>query len=83
MREMNGSQFFLMTAPNPDLGKYTCFGHIEEGQRVADRLEVGDVLYEAHLVPPAPSRKKAPADEDSKDEGSKDESSKDEDAPKK
>jgi len=63
MREMNGSQFFLMTAPNPDLGKYTCFGHIEEGQRIADRLEVGDVLRSAEVVPqatPPESPKKAP-----------------------
>jgi len=52
MRDYNGSQFFLMTAPRPKLGEYTCFGHIVRGQEVADRLEYGDTLLEAVVVRP-------------------------------
>ena len=34
-----GSQFFIMVAPSPSLdGKYTVFGQIVEGQKVADKI---------------------------------------------
>jgi len=46
----NGSQFFIMTAPKPGLGKFTCFGSVVQGQAVADRLEYEDTLIRAEIV---------------------------------
>jgi cyclophilin family peptidyl-prolyl cis-trans isomerase len=50
MRESNGSQFFFMTAPRPDLGDYTCFGHVVAGMEHVDRIEHCDVLHEAFVL---------------------------------
>ncbi len=78
MRKANGSQFFMMTAPNPDLGEYTCFGHIVHGQHVADRLEYGDTLTKVVIrrdaAPPAKERdaQAAPARDAGKDAPPKD-----------
>lgn len=43
-KEQNGSQFFLMTAPKPDLGRYTIFGHVVSGMDAVDRIEMCDEL---------------------------------------
>lgn len=52
----NASQFFVLTAPRPELGedKYTCFGHVLAGMDVIDRLERCDVLERIEILPPAP-----------------------------
>ncbi len=46
-KEQNGSQFFLMTAPKPDLGRYTIFGHVVAGMAAVDRIEMCDPLVRA------------------------------------
>ena len=46
----NGSQFFLMTAPNPDLGRFTCFGHVVSGMEAVDRIEYGDTVTKAVVL---------------------------------
>lgn len=48
----NGSQFFMLTGPRPDLGKFTCFGYVAEGQAVVDRIEWGDKLLKAVILRP-------------------------------
>jgi len=48
--ESNGSQFFLLTAPKPDLGRYTCFAHVLSGMDVVDRLERCDTLLRAEVL---------------------------------
>lgn len=48
----NGSQFFMLTGPRPDLDTYTCFGYVAEGQAVVDRLEWGDKLEKAVILRP-------------------------------
>jgi peptidylprolyl isomerase len=50
MRESNGSQFFIMTAPRPDLGDYTCFGRVVSGMEHVDRLELCDPLEKAVVL---------------------------------
>ena len=46
-KEQNGSQFFIMTAPQPGMGKYTIFGHVLTGMAAVDRLELCDKLLRA------------------------------------
>lgn len=50
MRESNGSQFFLMTSPRPDLGEYTCFGRVVSGLEHVDRIEHCDLLIRAEVL---------------------------------
>ena len=46
----NGSQFFLLTSPEPDLGNFTCFGHVSSGMGPVDRLEYGDTVNKAVVL---------------------------------
>ncbi len=52
MREKNGSQFFIMTAPQPAFTErgYTCFGRVYSGQAVADRLERCDKIIRVRVI---------------------------------
>ena len=45
-----GSQFFILTRPNPQLnGKYTMIGKVTKGLAVAEKLEVGDMIKSASI----------------------------------
>jgi len=47
-----GSQFFILTRPNPQLnGKYTMIGKVTKGLAVAEKLEVGDMIKSASIKP--------------------------------
>ncbi len=46
-KETNGSQFFIMTAPEPGLGAYTIFGHVVSGMAAVDRIQHCDALTRA------------------------------------
>lgn len=50
MREANGSQFFILTSPRPDLGEYTCFGRVVSGLEHVDRIEHCDLLSKAEVL---------------------------------
>lgn len=61
MRRQNGSQFFVMTSPKPDLihdrgpgerEPFTCFGRVLSGMEVVDRLEACDPLLRAEVLKP-------------------------------
>jgi cyclophilin family peptidyl-prolyl cis-trans isomerase/HEAT repeat protein len=50
--DSGGSQFFVTHLPTPHLdGRYTFFGELRTGGEVLDRLEVGDRILSARLVP--------------------------------
>ena len=51
VKRMNGSQFFILTAPRPDLGEYTVFGHVVSGMPAVDRIEQCDPLRRAVALP--------------------------------
>lgn len=52
-KDTGGSQFFITHAPQPHLdGRYTVFGRVLEGQRVADGLLEGDLLLRAQIDAP-------------------------------
>lgn len=45
-----GSQFFILTHPNPALnGKYAVIGRVTKGMNVVDKLEVGDMIKMASV----------------------------------
>jgi peptidylprolyl isomerase len=45
-----GSQFFILTRPNPALnGKYTMIGKVTKGLAIAEKLEVGDMIKSASI----------------------------------
>jgi cyclophilin family peptidyl-prolyl cis-trans isomerase len=45
-----GSQFFILTRPNPQLnGKYTMIGKVIKGLPVVEKLEVGDMIKSASI----------------------------------
>jgi cyclophilin family peptidyl-prolyl cis-trans isomerase len=49
-KDTGGSQFFITHSPQPHLdGRYTVFGHLLEGQAVADGLLEGDLLVRAQV----------------------------------
>lgn len=51
-KDTGGSQFFINLAPNLHLdGRYTVFGEVTDGMDVADKLEVGDKILSARLLP--------------------------------
>lgn len=51
-KDTGGSQFFINLAPNLHLdGRYTVFGEVTDGMDVADKLEVGDKIISARLLP--------------------------------
>ena len=52
MSEKNGSQFFIMTSPQPEFANrgYTCFGRVYSGQDVADRLERCDKIIRMRVL---------------------------------
>lgn len=58
MRPMNGSQFFIMTSPKPEMSDpeaddedvYTCFGRVRSGMHAVDRIEFCDKLIKAVVL---------------------------------
>ncbi len=57
MKQANGSQFFILTGPKPDLIKqagqsFTCFGRVSHGMAVVDRIAYGDRLIRARVIAP-------------------------------
>jgi len=45
-------QFFISHSPTPHLdGRYTLFGKVVEGMDVVQKLDVGDVIVKAELLP--------------------------------
>ena len=45
-----GSQFFILTRPNPQLnGKYTAIGRVTKGLGVVEKLQVGDMIKSASM----------------------------------
>ena len=54
IRERNGSQFFMLTAPRLELAEekttYTCFGRVVSGMSAVDRLEHCDKLIRARVL---------------------------------
>ena len=54
-RRMNGSQFFILTSPRPDLldmngEAFTCFGRVIGGMAAVDRIELCDKLERAVVI---------------------------------
>jgi len=59
--QSNGSQFFMVTAPQPDLVQdsgqaYTLFARVVSGLDVMDRLELGDTVIRARVLRPLGER---------------------------
>jgi cyclophilin family peptidyl-prolyl cis-trans isomerase len=55
MKQANGSQFFILTGPKPDLieqagQSFTCFGRVLSGMAVVDRIAYGDRLIRARVL---------------------------------
>jgi cyclophilin family peptidyl-prolyl cis-trans isomerase len=47
-----GSQFFILTRPNPQLnGKYAMIGKVTKGLAVVEKLQVGDMIRTASIKP--------------------------------
>ena len=51
-KDTEGVQFFVTHSPQPHLdGRYTAFGRVVRGQDVIDRLEPGDLVRRARVLP--------------------------------
>jgi len=56
-KDTGGSQFFISHTALPHLdGRYTVFGRVTSGMRVADRIEVGDSIRTIQIVAPHESK---------------------------
>ena len=60
-KDTEGVQFFVTHSPQPHLdGRYTAFGRVVRGQNVVDRLEPGDLIRRARVLPDQRPLKRAP-----------------------
>ena len=60
-KDTEGVQFFVTHSPQPHLdGRYTAFGRVVRGQAVVDRLEPGDLVRRARVLPDQRPLKRAP-----------------------
>ncbi|HXG38019.1 MAG TPA: peptidylprolyl isomerase [Bacteroidota bacterium] len=51
-KDTEGCQFFIVHSPQPHLdGRYTIFARVTEGMDVVDKIQVGDRILSAELVP--------------------------------
>jgi cyclophilin family peptidyl-prolyl cis-trans isomerase len=51
-KDTEGCQFFIVHSPQPHLdGRYTVFAKVVEGLEVMEKIQVGDRILAAEIVP--------------------------------